>query len=89
MQHDSVEHAGAIEHGPRFIVNIEGAEHEWPRRTITAREVATLGGWDVAQGVLLIDAENNERQLDPDEVVELRPGLGFAKRVRFKRGSDQ
>jgi len=34
----------------------------------------------------LIDADNNERQLAPDEVVELRPGQGFAKRIRFKRG---
>jgi len=88
MQQESSERH-AVQHGPRFIVNIEGTEHEWPRRTITTREIAQLGGWDVTQGVLLIDAENNERQLDPDEVVELRPGLGFAKRVRFKRGSDQ
>jgi len=82
-------HEAVHEHpqpGPKFFLNIEGKEYPWPERTITARQVAELGGWDVSQGVLLIDADNNERQLAPDEVVELRPGQGFAKRVRFKRG---
>ena len=75
-----------VAQGPKFFVNIEGVEHPWPQRTITAREVAELGGWDVSLGVMLIDQDNNEHQLQPDEVVELRPGHGFSKRVRFKRG---
>lgn len=30
--------------------------------------------------------DNTERTLDEREVVELKPGHGFAKKVRYKRG---
>src|SRR5262245_43606813 len=53
----------------------------------TREQIATLGGWDVAQGVLLIDQDNNQHELQPGEIVELKPGMGFAKKVRFRRGS--
>lgn len=73
-------------HGPRFFVNIEGTKHSWPNSTITTEQVAELGGWDPSVGVLLIDKDNNERTLNPGETIELRPGMGFAKKVRFRRG---
>jgi len=72
--------------GPKYFVNIEGNEFPWGEPTITTEEIARLGGWDPSQGVLLIDKDNNERQLKPGEVVELKPGEGFAKKVRFRRG---
>lgn len=71
---------------PPFFVNIEGVEHPWPSPTITTEQIASLGGWDPSQGVIEIDRDNNERTLKPGEVVELKPGHGFAKKVRFKRG---
>jgi hypothetical protein len=71
---------------PTYIVNIEGVEHVWPRETITTEEIIALGGWDPSLGVILIDKDNNERTLQPGEVVELKPGQGFAKKVRFRRG---
>ena len=33
-----------------------------------------------------VDKDNNERTLKPGESVELKPGLGFSKKVRFRRG---
>ena len=72
--------------GPKYFVNIEGTKHEWPRDTITTEEIAQLGGWDPAIGVIEIDKDNNERTLQPGEVVQLKPGQGFAKKVRWKRG---
>lgn len=69
-----------------FVLNIEGTKHEWPRDTITTEEIAQLGGWDPAIGVIEIDKHNNERTLEPGEVVQLKPGHGFAKKVRWKRG---
>ena len=72
---------------PKFEVDIEGALKPWNKGTITTEEVAALGGWDVSQGVVLIDLENNtERNLAPGEVVKLGPGIGFSKQHRFKRG---
>ncbi len=71
---------------PKFVIDTEGVTHPWDRPVITTEEIARLGGWNVSQGVIEIDPENNERTLQPNQVVEVRPGHGFSKRVRFKRG---
>ena len=71
---------------PKFTLDIEGALKPWDEDTITTEQIAALGGWDVSLGVLLIDKDNNERTLQPGEVVKLEPGLGFSKKVRFRRG---
>ena len=70
---------------PKYIVNIEGIEHPWPRDTITVEDIAKLGGW-TNEGVIEIDANNVERTLAPGEVIHLKPGLGFAKKIRWQRG---
>ena len=73
--------------GPKYYLDIEGEEKPWDKDTITTEEIATLGGWDISLGVILIDKKDNtERTLNPGEVVELKPGMGFSKKVRFKRG---
>jgi hypothetical protein len=72
--------------GPKFFVDIEGTAHPWPESTITTEEIANLGGWSTSQGVIEIDAENNELTLKPGQVVELKPGHGFSKKVKFRRG---
>lgn len=74
------------EKGPKFILDIEGELKEWDQDTITTEQIIELGGWDPALGAMLIDKDNNERQLQPGEVVELKPGMGFSKKVHFKRG---
>ena len=87
MEHDKasiVDQAVAGE--PKFLLDIEGALKPWDDDTITTEQIAKLGGWDVALGVLLIDQDNNERTLKPGEVVKLESGLGFSKKVRFRRG---
>lgn len=72
--------------GPKFTLDIEGEEKSWDHDTITTEEIITLGGWDPSQGAVLIDKDNNERTLQPGEVVELKPGMGFSKKIKFKRG---
>lgn len=72
--------------GPKFFVDIEGVPKPWDRETITTEEIIALGGWDPSLGAILIDKDNNERTLQPGEVVELKPGHGFSKKVKFKRG---
>jgi hypothetical protein len=72
--------------GPKYTLVIEGKEYPWNQDTITAAQIASLGGWDINQGVVEIDQDNNERTLKPDEVVELKPGMGFGKKHRWKRG---
>ena len=72
--------------GQKFFVNIEGTEHPWEKDSITTEEIIGLGGWDPSLGAIEIDKDNNEQTLKPGEVIDLKPGHGFAKKVRWKRG---
>lgn len=72
--------------GPKYWLDIEGTQVPWDAPTITTEQIIELGGWDPSQGAILIDKDNVERTLKPGEVIELKPGMGFSKKVRFKRG---
>lgn len=72
--------------GPKYVLDIEGTQKPWDKETITTEEIIALGGWDASQGAIVIDADNNERTLQPGESIEVKPGLGFSKKIRFKRG---
>ncbi len=72
--------------GPKYFLDIEGVQKPWDKDTITTEEIIALGGWDSSQGAILIDKDNNERTLQPGEIVEIKPGMGFSKKIRFKRG---
>ena len=74
------------EQGPKYFVNIEGQEYPWDQNTITTEQIAELGGWDISQGVIEVDKENNEQTLQPGKVIEIKPGHGFGKKHRWKRG---
>lgn len=74
-------------HSPKYYINIEGENIPWDSPTITTEEIIELGGWDPSQGAVLIDLKNGtERVLVPGETIELKPGMGFSKKVKFKRG---
>lgn len=81
-----VSEAGPKEPKPKYHLDIEGNIVPWFEDTITTEQIISLGGWEPTQGVILIDKENNERTLQPGEVIELKPGMGFSKKIRFKRG---
>jgi hypothetical protein len=72
--------------GSKYSLDIEGRQVPWDSDTITTEQIIQLGGWDTSQGAIVIDKENVERTLTPGEVVELKPGMGFSKKIRFKRG---
>jgi hypothetical protein len=72
--------------GPKFFLDVEGVIRPWDQSTITTEQIIALGGWDPSLGAILIDEDNNERQLQPGETIHLRPGLGFSRKIRFKRG---
>lgn len=68
------------------LIDIEGTIHPWTKGTITTEEILELGGWSAAEGVVLIDADNVERTLQPGEEIKLDCGVCFSRKVRFKRG---
>ncbi len=74
--------------GPKYEIDVEGRLHPWDRDTITTAEIIALGGWSTDQGAIEVNLQTQEeRTLGADDVVELKPGHGFSKKVKFKRGS--
>jgi hypothetical protein len=73
--------------GPKYTINIEGQDYEWNQDTITVPELRELGGLPSELPVIEIDLKtNDQRTLADDEVVALRPGLGFSKKIKYQRG---
>lgn len=73
--------------GPKFNLNIEGELIPWDDDTITTEQIIELGGWEPSLGAIIIDLKTNEeRTLKEGEEIEIKPGMGFAKKVKFKRG---
>jgi hypothetical protein len=71
----------------KYEVNVEGVVKPWDEPTITVPQIRALGGFPADQPVLEVNLlDQSERTLAEDEIVELKPGHGFAKRVGFKRG---
>jgi hypothetical protein len=69
-----------------FKLCIEGKFYRWSEPTITREQIAALGGWNVSEGVVQIDDDQNEVTLNPNQVVTLGPGCSFGKKLRWKRG---
>ena len=64
----------------------KGKLYGWDDEKITTEKIAKLGDWDPSAGVIEIDEDNVERTLEPDEVVYLKPGIEFGRKLRWKRG---
>jgi len=71
---------------PKYRIDIEGTLCDWDSDTITVEQIRQLGGLPSDVPVMEIDKDNNQRELREDEVVEVKPGLGFSKKVRYARG---
>jgi hypothetical protein len=77
----------APEPGPKYFVNVEGAEHPWHEETITVAQIRELASWDGTQPVVEVNLDDNsEKTLNEGDTVTLKPGHGFAKKIRFQRG---
>ena len=71
----------------KYEVDIEGEFKPWDSDTITTEQVAALGGWNPAEGVILVNLDDGtERTLEPGEEIKLQPDMGFSRKVLFKRG---
>jgi hypothetical protein len=79
--------ATAREPGPNYFVNVEGGERSWHSPTITLPQLRQLAGWEPQQQVVEVDLQSmTETTLAEDSVITLKPGQGFAKKIRFQRG---
>lgn len=73
--------------GPKYFVNVEGLEKPWKAGTISVPDLRQLAGWDTSQAVVEVNLDDNtEVTLAETDVVTLKPGHGFAKKIKFQRG---
>lgn len=73
--------------GPANVLEIEGEQFQWPDPSITAEQIADLGGWEPAVGVLEVDPVTQKtRTLKPGEVVDLDKCKTYGKRIGWRRG---
>lgn len=83
----SAEPAPTDDQEPKYFVNLEGTVKPWTGAEITVPEIRELAGWDTSQQIVEVDLETNtEQTLDESAVVELKPGHGFEKKIKFQRG---
>ncbi len=77
----------ATAHKPKYMINIEGVDFPWDEDTISVAQIRELGGLPADNPVIEVDLKDNtERTLGEDEIVEVKPGRGFGKKVKFQRG---
>ena len=74
------------EKGKKYFVTIEGKEYPWEKDTITTTEIRTLGNLPTDMPVVEEFPDGTERTFGENETVELKPGHGFGRAPKFKRG---
>lgn len=72
--------------GPFYTFFVAGEEFRIDESTITGGEIMDLAGIPREVGLIEIGEDGTQRQVGPDEVIELKPGRRFKKAPRFKRG---
>ena len=72
---------------PKYLLDVDGTEYPWNEDTVTAAQIRELAGIPDDQPIQEIDLKDNtERTLSETDVITLKPGQGFSKKVRFQRG---
>lgn len=74
--------------GPKYFLDLEGTEYPWSESTITVAQIREIAGWTIDQQVMLVNlATNEETVLDEDADIQLKPGHGFGRKFKFRRGT--
>jgi Multiubiquitin len=72
--------------GPSYFFEVDEVEYEINQKRITGGEIMDLAGIAREVGLVQILEDGTQKPVEPDEVIELRPGRRFKKRPRFRRG---
>ncbi|MEK6272842.1 MAG: hypothetical protein AABM42_09365 [Actinomycetota bacterium] len=71
----------------KYHIEIEGTIYDWNEETITVPQLRDLGDLPADVPVIEVDLKDqSERELAADEVIQLKPGQGFSKKLGYKRG---
>jgi hypothetical protein len=76
-----------VKNHPKYDIDIEGSLYPWDDDTITVPQLRDLAGVEQSQQMIEVDLKDNtERTLAEEETIQLKPGKGFGKKIRYKRG---
>ena len=70
----------------RFVFDVDDTTYEHDRPTITGAEIMAVAGINPSDGLIQILLNGTRETVDPDDRVQLVPGIQFKRRPRFKRG---
>jgi hypothetical protein len=74
--------------GPKYVLDLEGVDYPWGESTITVEQVRELASWGADQQVVIVDLDTNEETvLVEGAPIELKPGHGFGRKFKFRRGA--
>lgn len=82
----AVTHEQNQESGKFFTFFVDGKKFRVDDPAITGAEIMRMAGIPLEVGLLVIEEDGTQRQVDPQESFELKPGRRFKKAPRFKRG---
>jgi hypothetical protein len=75
--------------GPKYFLDLEGVDYPWYEPSITVPQVRELAGWTTDQQVMIVNLNTNEETvLAEDAAIELKPGHGFGRKFKFRRGAE-
>lgn len=72
--------------GKFYTLFVDGQEYHVDEPTITGAEIMALAGIPQEIGLLEVLDDGTQVQVQPDQVIELKPGRRFKKAPRFVRG---
>lgn len=72
--------------GPFFTVFVDDIEYRFDHSPVTGGEIMDASGIPYEVGLLLLNEDGSQVQIQPDEEIDLKPGRRFKKAPRFKRG---
>lgn len=72
--------------GTFYTFFVDDREFHVHQPTITGGEIMDLAGIPREVGLVLVEEDGAQRNIPPEEVIELKPGRRFKKAPRFKRG---
>lgn len=74
--------------GPKYFLDLEGTEYPWSEPTITVAQIREIAGWTSDQQVMLVNLTTNEEAVLAENTdIELKPGHGFGRKFKFRRGT--
>jgi hypothetical protein len=72
--------------GPFYTIFVDDIEYHFDHTPVTGGEIMTTAGIDRSVGLILIEEDGTQEQINQDTQIDLKPGRRFKKAPRFKRG---